>query len=160
MTKVFMDITADSAPLGRLIFKVCSVGRTSTSANLQLNTEKCPKTCENFMKLCTGELGFGYKSCVFYRVVPTFCACVSHRNLVRSPRIRYISSRETSRRRTNVVTEANRHSEQSISTTRTSRYRMTRSGSSCMSFRISVFEEAFWAWTTTDGRIRTLRGST
>ncbi|CAO4377738.1 unnamed protein product [Caenorhabditis nigoni] len=59
--KVFMDITADGAPLGKLVF--------------QLNTEKCPKTCENFVKLCTGELGFGYKNCVFFRVVPTFCAC-------------------------------------------------------------------------------------
>ncbi|CAI5453304.1 unnamed protein product [Caenorhabditis angaria] len=59
--KVFLTISADSVPLGKLIF--------------ELNTQKCPKTCENFRKLCTGELGFGYKGCEFFRVVPTFCAC-------------------------------------------------------------------------------------
>ncbi|CAB3398083.1 unnamed protein product [Caenorhabditis bovis] len=61
MTRVFMDISADAKPIGRLVFK--------------LNTDICPRTCENFRRLCTGEMGFGYKKCIFYRVVPTFCAC-------------------------------------------------------------------------------------
>ncbi|CAD6193887.1 unnamed protein product [Caenorhabditis auriculariae] len=58
---VFMDIEADCEPLGRLVF--------------QLNTDKCPKTCENFRLLCTGQNGKGFEGCLFYRVIPGFCAC-------------------------------------------------------------------------------------
>ncbi|KJH52906.1 peptidyl-prolyl cis-trans isomerase, cyclophilin-type [Dictyocaulus viviparus] len=60
-TKVFMDISADKEPIGRLVF--------------ELNTAICPKTSENFRRLCTGEEGFGYKGCIFYRIIPGFCAC-------------------------------------------------------------------------------------
>jgi len=40
---VYMDLTVDGAQAGRLIF--------------ELYTSVCPKTCENFMKLCSGEAG-------------------------------------------------------------------------------------------------------
>ncbi|WKY00697.1 hypothetical protein Q1695_015043 [Nippostrongylus brasiliensis] len=60
-TRVFMDIAADDEPIGRLVF--------------ELNTKICPKTSENFRRLCTGEKGFGYKGCHWYRIVPGFCAC-------------------------------------------------------------------------------------
>ncbi|KAK5966595.1 PPIase cyclophilin-type domain-containing protein, partial [Trichostrongylus colubriformis] len=60
-TRVFMDITADDEPIGRLVF--------------ELNTKVCPKTSENFRRLCTGEKGYGYKGCHWYRIVPGFCAC-------------------------------------------------------------------------------------
>uniref|UniRef100_A0A0N5C1K4 Peptidyl-prolyl cis-trans isomerase n=1 Tax=Strongyloides papillosus TaxID=174720 RepID=A0A0N5C1K4_STREA len=59
--KVYLDLTADGEPLGRLVFT--------------LFHSVAPKTVENFRVLCTGEKGFGYKGCLFYRVVPTFCAC-------------------------------------------------------------------------------------
>ncbi|CAJ0573688.1 unnamed protein product, partial [Mesorhabditis spiculigera] len=52
---------ADGANLGRLVF--------------ELDTELCPKTCENFASLCRGTQGFGYEGSIFYRVVPGFCAC-------------------------------------------------------------------------------------
>jgi len=42
-TFVFMDLTVDGAQAGRLVF--------------ELYTSVCPKTSENFMKLCTGEAG-------------------------------------------------------------------------------------------------------
>ncbi|KAK0410839.1 hypothetical protein QR680_005353 [Steinernema hermaphroditum] len=58
---VFLDLTADGEELGRLVF--------------ELRKDVAPKTVENFRALCTGEKGFGYAGCLFYRVVPTFCAC-------------------------------------------------------------------------------------
>ncbi|CAJ0579856.1 unnamed protein product, partial [Mesorhabditis spiculigera] len=61
LTRCFFDLTADGANLGRLVF--------------ELDTELCPKTCENFASLCRGTQGFGYEGSIFYRVVPGFCAC-------------------------------------------------------------------------------------
>ncbi|CAK6953165.1 peptidylprolyl isomerase Fa [Scomber scombrus] len=55
---VFLDIEADGEPLGRII--------------IELNADKVPKTAENFRALCTWEHGFGYKGCVFHRVIPEF----------------------------------------------------------------------------------------
>ncbi|XP_077468857.1 peptidylprolyl isomerase Fa [Stigmatopora argus] len=55
---VFLDIEADGEPLGRII--------------IQLNADVVPKTAENFRALCTGEHGFGYKGCVFHRIIPQF----------------------------------------------------------------------------------------
>uniref|UniRef100_A0A4W6D6I8 Peptidyl-prolyl cis-trans isomerase n=1 Tax=Lates calcarifer TaxID=8187 RepID=A0A4W6D6I8_LATCA len=55
---VFLDIEADGEPLGRII--------------IELNADVVPKTAENFRALCTGEHGFGYKGCVFHRVIPEF----------------------------------------------------------------------------------------
>ncbi|VDP95096.1 unnamed protein product [Echinostoma caproni] len=55
--RVFFDIAADGSPLGRIIFQLYS---------------DVPKTTENFRALCTGEKGFGYKNCVFHRIIPQF----------------------------------------------------------------------------------------
>ncbi len=57
-TKVFFDVTADGAPLGRIV--------------MELRFDVVPKTCENFYQLCTGEQGFGYKGAPFHRVIPNF----------------------------------------------------------------------------------------
>uniref|UniRef100_A0A915EH61 Peptidyl-prolyl cis-trans isomerase n=1 Tax=Ditylenchus dipsaci TaxID=166011 RepID=A0A915EH61_9BILA len=59
--KVFLSLTADGETIGKLVF--------------ELETIKAPKTAENFRLLCTGQKGFGYKGCLFYRVIPQFCAC-------------------------------------------------------------------------------------
>nr|XP_020486534.1 peptidyl-prolyl cis-trans isomerase A-like [Labrus bergylta] len=55
---VFLDIEADSEPLGRI--------------TIELNADAVPKTAENFKALCTGEHGFGFKGSMFHRVIPEF----------------------------------------------------------------------------------------
>ncbi|TNN80886.1 Peptidyl-prolyl cis-trans isomerase F, mitochondrial [Liparis tanakae] len=55
---VFLDIEADSEPLGRI--------------TIELNADVVPKTAANFRALCTGEPGFGFKGSVFHRVIPEF----------------------------------------------------------------------------------------
>merc|ERR1712071_485852 len=56
--RVFFDITAESAPIGRII--------------MELRPDVVPKTSENFRALCTGEKGFGFKGSSFHRVIPGF----------------------------------------------------------------------------------------
>ncbi|XP_054455827.1 peptidylprolyl isomerase Fa [Anoplopoma fimbria] len=55
---VFLDIEADSEPLGRI--------------TIELNADVVPKTAANFRALCTGEPGFGFKGSVFHRIIPEF----------------------------------------------------------------------------------------
>jgi hypothetical protein len=55
---VFFDISIEGENAGRIEFGM--YGSTT------------PKTCENFIKLSTGELGYGYKGSKFHRVIPGF----------------------------------------------------------------------------------------
>ncbi|KAM3924180.1 peptidyl-prolyl cis-trans isomerase-like [Leptodactylus fuscus] len=56
--RVFFNITADEIPLGQVV--------------IELRFDIVPKTAENFLKLCTGEVGYGYKGCTFHRIIPNF----------------------------------------------------------------------------------------
>jgi len=64
--KVFFDITIGGEPAGRLV--------------MLLYKDTTPKTCENFLKLCTGEStkkastgqDLHYKGCTFHRVIKGF----------------------------------------------------------------------------------------
>merc|ERR1712036_8298 len=57
-TRVFFDMTADGAPVGKII--------------MELRNDIVPKTAENFRALCTGEKGFGYRGSTFHRVINNF----------------------------------------------------------------------------------------
>jgi peptidyl-prolyl isomerase F (cyclophilin D) len=55
---VFFDITIGGQAAGRIVMK--------------LRTDVVPKTATNFAKLCSGEVGYGYKGSPFHRVIPNF----------------------------------------------------------------------------------------
>lgn len=49
----WMKVTVDGEPIGRIVF--------------QLRPDKAPKMCENFLGLCTGKPGYGYKGTHFFK---------------------------------------------------------------------------------------------
>ncbi|KAI9530152.1 hypothetical protein NQZ68_004169 [Dissostichus eleginoides] len=65
-SRVFLDVGISNVLVGRVV--------------IELFSDICPKTCENFRCLCTGEKGLGkgtmkplhYKGCLFHRVVKDF----------------------------------------------------------------------------------------
>merc|ERR1712066_180830 len=58
--RVYFDMKIGDEDAGRVI--------------MMLRGDVVPKTAENFRQLCTGEPGFGYKGCTFFRVLPGFMA--------------------------------------------------------------------------------------
>ena len=58
LPRVYFEITADNAPVGRIV--------------MELRSDVVPKTAENFRCLCTMEQGFGFEGSSFHRVIPNF----------------------------------------------------------------------------------------
>lgn len=61
--RVFLDFSISGQPIGRVI--------------IELYSNECPKACENFRQMCTGEyrprgIPIGYKDTQIHRVVPGF----------------------------------------------------------------------------------------
>ena len=56
--RVFMKIKIGSELAGRIV--------------MELRSDIVPRTCENFLALCTGEKGYGYKGSTFHRIIPQF----------------------------------------------------------------------------------------
>ena len=56
--KAWFDITIGGEAAGRITMLV--------------RKDKVPKTAANFLELCTGKHGFGYKGSPFHRVIPGF----------------------------------------------------------------------------------------
>ncbi|NJL91186.1 MAG: peptidylprolyl isomerase [Coleofasciculaceae cyanobacterium SM2_1_6] len=55
---VFFDISINDEAAGQIV--------------MELYEDVVPKTAQNFLQLCTGENGFGYKDSSFHRVIPGF----------------------------------------------------------------------------------------
>eukprot|EP00632_Arachnochrysis_sp_CCMP2950_P008760 CAMPEP_0185701782 /NCGR_PEP_ID=MMETSP1164-20130828/10212_1 /TAXON_ID=1104430 /ORGANISM="Chrysoreinhardia sp, Strain CCMP2950" /LENGTH=254 /DNA_ID=CAMNT_0028368893 /DNA_START=11 /DNA_END=775 /DNA_ORIENTATION=- len=56
--KAYFDVTIGGESAGRVV--------------MQIRKDVVPKTATNFLELCTGKHGFGYKGCPFHRVIPGF----------------------------------------------------------------------------------------
>ncbi|XP_048350365.1 E3 SUMO-protein ligase RanBP2-like isoform X2 [Sphaerodactylus townsendi] len=55
---VYLEVSADNEPLGRI--------------TIELFSNIVPRTAENFRTLCTGEKGFGFRNSIFHRIIPDF----------------------------------------------------------------------------------------
>jgi len=68
-TIVYFDIG-----IGGVDSKEMFVGNKIGRIEIELKTGSCPRTCENFKQLCTGENGYSYEGNRFHRVIKGFMA--------------------------------------------------------------------------------------
>lgn len=53
----------------RCFFDIAIDGQMSGRVVIQLRPDVAPKMCANFVALCTGELGYGYKGCKIFKAI-------------------------------------------------------------------------------------------
>jgi len=53
----------------RCFFDIAIDGKTNGRVVFQLRPDVAPKMCANFVALCTGELGYGYRGCKIFKAV-------------------------------------------------------------------------------------------
>jgi peptidyl-prolyl isomerase F (cyclophilin D) len=58
--------------LPRVFFDMTIGGKAAARIIMELRSDIVPKTAENFIVLCTGEKGFGYKGGKFHRIITEF----------------------------------------------------------------------------------------
>mmetsp|Transcript_4894 Transcript_4894/g.10985 ORF Transcript_4894/g.10985 Transcript_4894/m.10985 type:complete len:181 (+) Transcript_4894:92-634(+) len=58
LPRCYFDIEIGDEPTGRIV--------------MELRSDVVPRTADNFVQLCTGQNGFGYKDSTFHRVIPGF----------------------------------------------------------------------------------------
>ncbi|MCL4123728.1 UNVERIFIED_CONTAM: hypothetical protein GTU68_057884 [Idotea baltica] len=66
------SVSAQSKNLPKIFFEVESDGKPLGKITMELRSDVVPKTAENFLQLCTGEQGYGFKGSIFHRVIPDF----------------------------------------------------------------------------------------
>lgn len=60
--------------MSHCFFLVSVAGSTPQKIVFQLENEKCPKTCENFISFCKSTTNKSYKNTIFHRIIPGFMA--------------------------------------------------------------------------------------
>ena len=72
----FKDADVPSGPNPHCFFKMTANGEPVGKITMELRKDVVPRTAENFVQLCNGTPGFGYKGSPFHRVIPGFMAQV------------------------------------------------------------------------------------
>ncbi|KAM7193412.1 peptidyl-prolyl cis-trans isomerase [Rhypophila sp. PSN 637] len=72
MSKVFFDVEWEGPVLDASGKPTREVKQQSGRINFKLYDDVVPKTTRNFLELCTGQNGYGYKGSSFHRIIPEF----------------------------------------------------------------------------------------